>query len=85
MESHKNKRLTNKQCSQILKLPLKVQFEVPSHDQVLHMFNEMGYQPLILLLSSFKKSNIPRVWNLFFGVTLLCFIGSSTGMDKAKL
>lgn len=49
------------------------------------MFNEMGYQPPLTLVSSFMKENLLEIWNFFFGITLRCFTGRSFGLDKAKL
>ncbi|CAH1443853.1 unnamed protein product [Lactuca virosa] len=45
----------------------------------------MGYQPTIILVSNFKKSNLPGVWYFFFGITLRCITNRSFGLDKAKL
>lgn len=49
------------------------------------MLNEMGYNPPITLICSFKKSNLPVMCNFFFGITLRHFNGRSCGIDKAKL
>lgn len=49
------------------------------------MFNEMGYNPPILVVSSSKKSSLLIMWNFFSRVTLRCLIGRSLGLDKAKL
>lgn len=83
MECKGKKRLLKKQFAQILQLPYEGSFEVLTSEQVLQMFNEMGYNPPISPISSFKKSNLSSVWN-FFWVTLF-FTGRSCGLDKAKL
>lgn len=86
MESQKNRRLTKKKFAHMLQFPLEGQFVTPTIEQIFHMFDEMGYQPPITLLISFKKKdNLPSVWNFFFGIVLRCLTGRSTGMDKAKL
>lgn len=84
MESQNSKHLTRKQFTQILRLPLKGQFETPTTDQILDMFNEMGNQTPITLVSSFKKENLPSIWNFFFRIKLRCLTGQSTGMEKSK-
>lgn len=63
LESQKIKRLNKKFISQILKLLFEGQFEVFTNEKVLHMFNEMGYQPLITLVCNFQKSNLSSVCN----------------------
>lgn len=85
MESQNSKHLTRKQFTKILRLPLKGQFETPTTDQILEMFNEMGYQTPITLVNSFKKENLPSIWNFFFRIKLQCLTGQSTSMDKSKL
>lgn len=45
----------------------------------------MGYIPPISIVSIFKKSAILIIWNFFFGVTLRCLMGRSSGINKAKL
>lgn len=61
------------------------QFDVPRNEQVLQIFNGIGYQPPITIVSSFKMGNIPRVWNSIFRIALRCFIGSNFGLDKATI
>lgn len=70
---------------QILQLPSEGSFEVPMLEQLVQMLNEMGYNPQKCLISSFKKSNLPSLWNIFFNVTLLCLTGRNSGLYKTKL
>lgn len=85
MESRGNKRLCRKQFTLILQLPSEGLFKVPTFEKALQLFNEMGYQPLISLVRSFRKSNLPDVWNFFVGVTLRSLNGRSYGIYKENL
>lgn len=85
MLSKGNKHLQKKQFDQILKLQFEGPFEVPMFEQVLEMFNEMGYQPQIPIASSFKKSKLPSMWSFFFSAKLRCLTRRNYGIDKAKL
>ncbi|CAI9299882.1 unnamed protein product [Lactuca saligna] len=49
------------------------------------MFYEIGYQPHISLISSFKKLNLPSVWSFFFGITVRCLSGRNCGLDKVSI
>lgn len=66
----KRRKLTRKQFSQIVKFPVSGTFYEVSTDQVLHMFNEMGHEPILTGISNFKKSSLPCIWSFLFGTLL---------------
>lgn len=84
IEQNGKKNLTKKIFSQILELDFDNQFETPIIDVVLRVLNEMGYTPYIKMIDDFKNSNIPFLWNYFFGIILQCIIGRNSRPDKEK-
>ena len=47
--------LLKKLFAQILNIPNSEPFYKVTNEQVIHMFNEMGYQPILTKISEFKK------------------------------
>ena len=65
-----NFRPSKKLFSQILSIPNSEPFYKVMNEQVIHMFNEMGYQPTLTKISEFKKSGLSCIWNFLFGIYL---------------
>ena len=53
--------LTKKFFFKTLAIPNSPHFYKVTNEQVLHIFNEMGYQPTLLKISEFKKSSLPSL------------------------
>ena len=85
LTNEKNFKLTKKLFAQILNIPMLETFYEVSNEQVLQMFKEIGYQPILTKISDFKKSCLPCIWNFLFGIYLRCLTDQSVGLDKAKL
>lgn len=49
------------------------------------MQNEMWYSPSTNLISDFRNSKLPSLWNFFFGVIIWCLTGRNSSHKKAKL
>lgn len=49
------------------------------------MMNEMGNNPLILVISESRKSNLPIILSFFFGFSIRFLIGRNFGLRKVKL
>ncbi|KAI3680400.1 hypothetical protein L2E82_50387 [Cichorium intybus] len=58
---------------------------VPSADQLVSMFNEMGYEPLLERISTFKKNQLPDLWRYFFTIFLRCLSVRTSGLDSASV
>ncbi|KAI3708821.1 hypothetical protein L2E82_38300 [Cichorium intybus] len=58
---------------------------VPSADQLVGMFNEMGYDPPLEKISLFKKNQLPDLWRYFFSIFLRCLSGRTSGLDSASV
>ncbi|KAI3739797.1 hypothetical protein L2E82_30209 [Cichorium intybus] len=58
---------------------------VPIADQLVGMFNEMGYEPLLERISTFKKNQLPDLWRYFFSIFLRCLSGRTSGLDSASV
>lgn len=78
-------RLSKKLFAQILNIPNVETFYKVTNEQVIHMYNEMGYQPILTKVSDFKKYGLPCIWNFLFGIYLRCLTSRSVGLDKAHL
>lgn len=78
-------KITKRQFAQILNLLNTGPFYEVTIEQIVHMFNMMGYEPPLTRISHFCKTALPYVWNLSFRIFLRCLIGRSLGLDKAKL
>lgn len=68
--SNKTKKLTKKKFAQILKLSSTSTFHDVTTKQLIQMFNEMGHQPTLSVISHFKKSSYPCIWSFFFDIIL---------------
>lgn len=85
LSTEKKFTLNKKMFDQILKLLNVGRFYEDSNEQVIRMFNEMGYQPTLTKISNFKKSSLLCIWNFLFGIFHRCLTGRTVGLDKAKL
>lgn len=74
--------LSKKKFAQSLSIPNVEPFYKLTNEQILQMFNEMGYQPPLTKISNFKKSGLPSLQNIFFGIYLRCL---TVGLDKGRL
>ena len=81
----KKVRLSQRLFCQILDIPNTPPFVEFQFSQIIHMFNEMGYQPPLTKISDFKKSGLPKVWNFLFGIFLHCLTGRTVGLDKGRM
>ena len=61
LTNEKNFKLTKKLFAQILNIPMLETFYEVSNEQVLQMFKEIGYQPILTKISDFKKSCLPCI------------------------
>ena len=68
LTSDKKFKLTKNLFLQILNIPIVETFYEVLNEQVLHMFNDMGYQLVLTKISDFKKSCLPCIWNFLFGI-----------------
>lgn len=55
------------------------------NEHVIHMFNEMGYEPPMTGINHFRRYALPTLWNFLFGIFLRCLTGPITVLDKSKL
>lgn len=78
----KTRKLMRKHFAQIMKLPVSSIFYEVTNDQVLHMFNELGHQPLLTGIIQFKKLSLPCIYSFLFGIVLRCLIGRSSGLQS---
>ena len=85
MVNDKKFRLSKKLFAQILNIPNVEPFYKVTNGQVILMFNDMGYQPILTKLSDFRIFGLPCIWNFFFGIYLRYLTGRSVGLDKARL
>ncbi|KAI3739206.1 hypothetical protein L2E82_29605 [Cichorium intybus] len=58
---------------------------VPSTDQLVDMFNEMGCAPLLEKISTFKKNQLPDLLRYYFSIFLRCLSGRTSGLDSASI
>ena len=70
LTNDKKFRLSKKLFAKILNIPNTEPFIKVMNEQVIHMFNEMGYQPNLSKISEFMKSGLPCIWNFLFGIYL---------------
>lgn len=85
LTNSKPNKLTHNQFAQILMLDVSSTFYEVLTDQVLHMFNEIVHQPILIRINLFKKSSLPCFWSFLFGIVLRCLTGRSFELEKAKL
>lgn len=78
-------RLSKKTFAQMLSIPNVEPFYKAMNEQIIHMFNEISYQPTLTKINEFKKSGLPCMWNFFFGIYLYCLTGRTVGFDKGRL
>ncbi|KAI3510859.1 hypothetical protein L1887_17996 [Cichorium endivia] len=83
----KKVQLTKEKFAEALHLPIynSKEMVVPSADQLVAMFNEMGYEPLLEKISMFKKAQLPDLWRYFFSIFLRCLSGRTYGLDSASV
>ncbi|KAI3496692.1 hypothetical protein L1887_39063 [Cichorium endivia] len=83
----KKGQLTKEKFAEALRLPVHSSKEmvVPSADQLVAMFKEMGYEPLLEKISTFKKNQLPDLWRYFFSIFLTCLSGRTSGLDSASV
>ncbi|KAI3505775.1 hypothetical protein L1887_28011 [Cichorium endivia] len=83
----KKVQLTKEKFAEALCLPIynSKEMVVPSADQLVTMFNEMGYEPLLESISTFKKNQLPDLWGYFFSIFLRCLSGRTSGVDSASV
>lgn len=70
MTNDKKFRLSKKLFAQIMNIPNIEPFYKVTNAQVIHMFNERGYQPTLTKINEFKKSSLPCLGNFLFGLYL---------------
>ncbi|KAI3753295.1 hypothetical protein L2E82_25345 [Cichorium intybus] len=63
----------------------KKEMVVPSADQLVSTFNEIGYEPPLERISTFKKNQLPDLWRYFFSIFLRCLSGRTSGLDSASV
>ncbi|KAI3691460.1 hypothetical protein L2E82_49819 [Cichorium intybus] len=63
---------------------VKSEIVVPTAEQLVDLFNEMGYEPPLAGISTFKKKHLPDLWRYFFSVFLRCLSGRTSGQDSAS-
>ncbi|KAI3500875.1 hypothetical protein L1887_36702 [Cichorium endivia] len=82
----KKVQLTKEKFAEALHLPIynSKEMVVPSADQLVAMFNEMGYEPLLEKISMFKKAQLPDLWRYFFSIFLRCLSRRTSGLDSAS-
>ncbi|KAI3505859.1 hypothetical protein L1887_28167 [Cichorium endivia] len=83
----KKVQLTKERFVEALRLPIynSKEMVVRSADQLVTMFNEMGYEPLLERISTFKKNQLPDLWGYFFSIILRCLSGRTSGLDSASV
>ncbi|KAI3510833.1 hypothetical protein L1887_17970 [Cichorium endivia] len=83
----KKVQLTKEKFAEALHLPIynSKEMVVPSADQLVAMFNEMGYEPQLEKISNFKKPQLPDLWRYFFSIFLRCLSGRTSGLDSASV
>ncbi|KAI3708622.1 hypothetical protein L2E82_37927 [Cichorium intybus] len=80
-------QLIKEKFAEALRLPIynSKEMVVPSADQLVNMFNEMGYEPPLERISTFKKNQLPDLWRYFFSIFLRCLSGRTSGLDSASV
>ncbi|KAI3779340.1 hypothetical protein L2E82_09040 [Cichorium intybus] len=83
----KKVQLTKEKFVEALRLPVynSKEMVVPSAEQLVEMFNEMGYSPPLERISTFKKNQLPDLWRYFFSIFLRCLSGRTSGLDSASV
>ncbi|KAI3680362.1 hypothetical protein L2E82_50347 [Cichorium intybus] len=83
----KKVQLTKEKFAEALHLPIYDPKEIvtPSAEQLVDMFNEMGYFPQLEKISLFKKNQLPDLWRYFFSIFLRCLSGRTSGLDSASV
>ncbi|KAI3499751.1 hypothetical protein L1887_35560 [Cichorium endivia] len=83
----KKVQLTKEEFVDALRLPIynSKEMVVPSADQLVTMFYEMGYEPLLERIRTFKKNQLPDLWGYFFSIFLRCLSGRTSGLDSASV
>ncbi|KAI3782314.1 hypothetical protein L2E82_12356 [Cichorium intybus] len=83
----KKVQLTKEKFAEALHLPIYDPTEIvtPSAEQLVDMFNEMGYFPQLEKISLFKKNQLPDLWRYFFSIFLRCLSGRTSGLDSASV
>ncbi|KAI3779298.1 hypothetical protein L2E82_08963 [Cichorium intybus] len=83
----KKVQLTKEKFAEALRLPIynSKEMVVLSADQLVSMFNEMGYEPQLERISTFKKNQLPDLWRYFFSIFLRCLSGRTSGLASASV
>ncbi|KAI3790821.1 hypothetical protein L2E82_04167 [Cichorium intybus] len=83
----KKVQLTREKFAEALRLPVynSKEMVVPSVDQLVGMFNEMGYDPPLEKIRLFKKNQLPDLWRYFFSIFLRCLSGRTSGLDSVSV
>ncbi|KAI3494522.1 hypothetical protein L1887_40729 [Cichorium endivia] len=83
----KKVQLTKEKFIDALHLPVynSKEMVVPSAEQLVEMFNEMGYSPPLEKISTFKKNQLPDLWRYYFSIFLRCLSGRTSGLDSASV
>ncbi|KAI3790945.1 hypothetical protein L2E82_04400 [Cichorium intybus] len=83
----KKVQLTKEKFAEALRLLIynSKEMVVPSADQLVSMFNEMGYEPPLERISTFKKNQLPDLWRYFFSIFLRCLSGRTSCLDSASV
>ncbi|KAI3496682.1 hypothetical protein L1887_39053 [Cichorium endivia] len=83
----KKVQLTKEKFIDALHLPVynSKEMVVPSAEQLVEMFNEMGYSPPLEKISTFKKNQLPDIWRYYFSIFLRCLSGRTSGLDSASV
>ncbi|KAI3503821.1 hypothetical protein L1887_32274 [Cichorium endivia] len=79
-------QLTKEKFSEALHLPLynSKEMVIPTAEQLVDIFNAMGYEPQLETISTFKKKQLPDLWRYFFSIFLRCLSGRTSGLDSAS-
>lgn len=72
--------VTKSSFRKYLGLPEKSKYVTPSSQQLVVMFNEMGYDPPLEKLSAFKKKYLPPFWGFLFTLFRKCLTGRKSGI-----
>ncbi|KAI3503762.1 hypothetical protein L1887_32211 [Cichorium endivia] len=82
----KKVQLTKEKFAEALHLPLYKSKEmvIPTAEQLVDMFNAMGYEPQLETISNFKKKQLPDLWWYFFSIFLRCLSGRTSGLDSVS-
>ncbi|KAI3708561.1 hypothetical protein L2E82_37806 [Cichorium intybus] len=83
----KKVQLTKEKFTEVVHLPVynSKEMVVPFAEQLVDMFNEMGYEPQLEKISTFKKNQLPDLWRYFFSIFLRCLSGRTSGLDSASV